>query len=66
MMSFLANLFLGRRRSGWIGLFDRRRNGGMINGMNNHRGTALATIASFAAPFVLRKWMNRRAQNARA
>jgi hypothetical protein len=67
MLSLLANLFMGRRRPGLAGLFDRRRHGGALNGVNNHRGvSAAATIASLAAPFVIRKLMARRAQNARA
>jgi hypothetical protein len=58
-------MFLGRRRPGLLGLFDRRRRGGMLNGMNNHRGaSAFGTIAVIAAPFVIRKLMARRAQNA--
>ena len=66
MLSLLANLFLGRRRPGLVGLFDRRRHGGALNGVNNHRASTAATIATLAAPFVIRKLMARRAQNARA
>ena len=67
MLSHLANMFLGRRRSGLAGLFDRRRHGGVANTMNQHRGaSALGTIATIAAPFVIRKLMERRAQRAAA
>jgi hypothetical protein len=67
MLNLLANMFMGRRRSGLLGLFDRRRRGGIVQGVNNHRGaSALGTIASIAAPFVIRKLMARRAQNASA
>jgi len=66
MLSLLANLFLGRRRPGLAGLFDRRRHGGALNGVNTHRGSTAVTIATLAAPFVIRKLMARRAQNARA
>ena len=67
MLSILANLFLGRRRSGLAGLFDRRRHGGAVNAVNNNRGaSALGTIATIAAPFVIRKLMERRAQRAAA
>lgn len=67
MLNLLANLFLGRRRTGLMGLFDRRRHGGVANGLNTHRGaSALGTIATIAAPFVIRKLMERRAQPARA
>ena len=67
MLNILANLFLGRRRQGLAGLFDRRRHGGVANAVNNHRGvSALGTIASVAAPFVIRKLMARRAQRAAA
>jgi hypothetical protein len=67
MLSLLSNLFLGRRRSGLLGFFDRRRRGGIVNGVNNHRrATAVGTLASIAAPFLIRKVMARRAQNASA
>ena len=62
MLQFLANLFLGRRRSGVLGLFNRNRQGGIANGVNNHRGaTAVGTLATIAAPFLIRKLMARRA-----
>ncbi|MDB4961951.1 MAG: hypothetical protein JWP01_1950 [Myxococcales bacterium] len=61
MLNTLANLFLGRRRSGLAGLFARRRRGGVANAVNTHRGaSALGTIATIAAPIVIRKWMARR------
>jgi hypothetical protein len=67
MLSMLANMFLGRRRNGLAGLFDRRRHGGVANAVNQHRGaSALGTIATIAAPFVIRKLMARRAQRAAA
>jgi hypothetical protein len=67
MLTLLANMFLGRRRPGLLGLFDRRRRGGVLNGVNNHRrASAVGTIATIAAPFVIRKLMARRAQNAHA
>jgi hypothetical protein len=65
MLSILANLFLGRRRTGLAGLFARGRRGGVANAMNTHRGaSALGTIATIAAPIVIRKLMDRRAQRA--
>jgi hypothetical protein len=65
MLSMLSNMFLGRRRSGFLGLFDRRRRGGVVNGVNNHRGaSAIGALATVAAPFLIRKLMHRRAQNA--
>lgn len=65
MLKMLANLFLGRRRQGLGGLFDRSRHGGMAGAVNNHRGaSALGTIATIAAPFLIRKVMARRAQRA--
>ncbi len=67
MLSTLANMFLGSRRSGLAGLFDRRRQGGVANALNTHRGaSALGTIATIAAPFVIRKLMARRDQRAAA
>jgi hypothetical protein len=67
MLTFLANMFLGRRRPGPVGLFDRRRRGGVLNGVNHHRkASAVGMIATIAAPFVIRKLMARRAQNAPA
>jgi hypothetical protein len=67
MLQLISNLFMGRRRPGFLGLFDRRRRGGIVNGVNNHRGmSALGTVATIAAPFVIRKLMARRAQNAQA
>ena len=63
MLNLLANLFLGRRRPGIAGLFDRSRRGGVANAVNTHRGTsALGTIATIAAPIVIRKLMARRAE----
>ncbi|MDQ3366992.1 MAG: hypothetical protein M3680_16335 [Myxococcota bacterium] len=65
MLHLLANMFLGRRRTGLAGMFDRRRRGGMANTMNTHRGaSALGAIATLAAPFVIRKLQARRAQRA--
>jgi hypothetical protein len=67
MLNLLSNLFLGRRRTGLAGLFDRRRHGGAMNAMNTHRGaSALGTLATLAAPYLIRKLMARRAQPARA
>ena len=65
MLSFFANMLRGRRRTGVLGLLDRRRTGGFVNGVNSHRGAALGELVSLAAPFMIRKIMNRRAQNAR-
>jgi hypothetical protein len=60
-------MFLGHRRSGLAGLFDRRRHGGVANAVNSHRGaSALGTIATIAAPFVIRKLMARRDQRSAA
>lgn len=65
MLTTLVNLFLGRRRSGLAGLFSQRRQGGMANAMNTHRGaSALGTLATLAAPFVIRKIMARRSERA--
>lgn len=61
MLSFLSSLFLGNRRTGLAGLFDRRRQGGVAGAVNTHRGTsALGTLALIAAPIVIRKLMERR------
>ncbi|MEO8551430.1 MAG: hypothetical protein ABI678_15740 [Kofleriaceae bacterium] len=58
---------MGSRRTGLVGFFDRRRTGGLVNGVNNNRGvSALGTLAMVAAPFVIRKVMARRAQSASA
>lgn len=65
MLSLLANLFLGRRRSGLAGMFSSRRRGGLANTLNsNRRASALGTVATVAAPFLIRKLMDRRAQRA--
>jgi hypothetical protein len=65
MLNFLSNLLMGNRRSGVAGFFDRRRRGGLVNGVNNNRGvSALGTLAMVAAPFVIRKVMARRQQSA--
>lgn len=67
MLKLLANMFLGNRRGGVAGLFDRRRRGGVANAVNDHRGaSALGTLATIAAPFVIRKLMARREQRAAA
>ncbi len=64
MLSILTNLLLGRRRTGLTGLFDRRRQGGLGGAVSAHRGaSALGTIATIAAPFVVRKLMARRAEH---
>lgn len=61
MLATIANMFLGRRRSGLAGLFDRRRHGGVAGAVHNHRrASALGTIATLAAPFIIKKLMARR------
>jgi hypothetical protein len=56
MLNLLSGLLLGRRRSGLAGLFDRRRHGGAVNAVNTHRGASmLGTLATLAAPFLIRK-----------
>lgn len=61
MLSKLAGLVLGSRRSGITGLFDHRRRGGMVGAVNTHRrASALGAIAVVAAPFVIKKLMARR------
>ena len=63
MLSILTNLLLGRRRTGLAGLFNRQRQGGVGGTVSAHRGaSALGSIATLAAPFVVRKLMARRAQ----
>jgi hypothetical protein len=63
MLNLLSNLFLGHRRRGVAGLFDRRRQGGVANAVNTHRGaSALGAIGAIAAPFAIRKLMARRAE----
>lgn len=65
MLNLLSNLLLGRRRGGLLGLFDRRRHGGVANAVNTHRGmSTVGTLATLAAPFVIRKLLARRAQPA--
>jgi hypothetical protein len=55
MLQLLRNLFVGSR--GFAG-FGRRP-----SAVSQHkRGVALGTIASIAAPFVIRKLMGRRSQ----
>jgi len=67
MLSTIANLLLGRRRNGLAGLFDRNRRGGLTGAMNNNRGaSALGTLATLAAPFVIRKLLARRSERAAA
>jgi hypothetical protein len=67
MFSMLSNLFLGRRRTGLPGFFDRSRHGGVANAINTHRrSSALGAVAAIAAPFVIRKLMARRAQQQQA
>ena len=61
MASLLSNLFLGRRRSGLVGLVDRRRHGGIANAVNTHRqASLLTTILTLAIPLVIRRLMVRR------
>jgi hypothetical protein len=60
MLSFLNNLF-GRRSRGFA-RFGRRQNN-LAHTLGGRRGgMALGTLASIAAPFVIRKLMARRAQ----
>jgi hypothetical protein len=67
MLNILTNLLLGRRRTGIAGLFDRRRQGGVGGTVSAHRGaSALGTIATIAAPFLVRKFMARRAERTAA
>jgi hypothetical protein len=67
MLNFLVNMFMGRRRTGLAGFFDRSRRGGAVNAVNNHRGaSALGAIASVAAPFVIRKLLDRRSMRQHA
>jgi hypothetical protein len=67
MLNMLTNFFLGRRRTGLAGLFRRGRRGGVANTMKSHRGaSALGTIATIAAPILIRKLMARRASHAAA
>lgn len=64
-MNFLSNLLMGNRRSGVLGLFDRRRRGGIVNGVNNNRAaSALGTLAMIATPIMIRRAMARRQQGA--
>jgi hypothetical protein len=62
MMSLFRNLFGSRRRG--FNPFQRRQRGfGPM--INNHRGgTALASLAALAAPFIVRKLRARHAQRA--
>jgi hypothetical protein len=65
MLQKLVDMFLGHRRTGLAGLFDRRRHGGAANTVNAHRGaSALGAIATIAAPFVIKKLMAMREQRA--
>lgn len=61
MLSFLRNIF-GRssRRSGWFGR-DRQ-----APAYGRRGGIAFGTLASIAAPFVIRKLLARRAQRTAA
>ena len=65
MLQTLVSMFMGRRRGGLAGMFDRRRHGGAFNAVNAHRrASALGTIATIAAPFVIKKLMAMRDQRA--
>jgi hypothetical protein len=64
MMSLFSNLF--GRRSRRRGLFGRRSNNFGRTIGNHRRGLALGTLASIAAPFIVRKLMVRRQQRAYA
>jgi hypothetical protein len=65
MIRTLANLLLGSRRTGLSGLFNRNRQGGAVNAVNAHRGaSALGTIATIAAPFIIKKLMAMRDERA--
>ncbi|MBA3465392.1 MAG: hypothetical protein H0T46_36005 [Deltaproteobacteria bacterium] len=65
MLQTLISMFMGRRRGGIAGMFDRRRHGGAVGAVNAHRGaSALGTIATIAAPFVIKKLMAKRSQRA--
>jgi len=56
MLKILANLLMVR-------MFNRDRRGGVATGMTNNRAaTALGTIATVAAPFIIRKLLEKRAQ----
>ncbi len=67
MLAQLANLVLGSRRSGVAGLFDRSRRGGVASAINNNRRmSAFGTVATIAAPFLIRRFLDRRAARAPA
>ena len=63
MFNTLANLFLGQRRTGLGGLFNRRRQGGVFGAVNNNRGRSMiGALAALAAPIVIRKVLAARQQ----
>jgi hypothetical protein len=65
MLALLSRLLFGQRQTGLRGVFDRRRRGGLAGGVGKHPGaSAFGTIATIAAPFVIRKLMARRAATA--
>ena len=66
MLSTIANMFLGRRRTGLGGLFNHSRQGGLMGAArSNPKTSILGTLAAVAAPIVLRKVLQgRRAAHA--
>ena len=68
MLSTIANMILGQRRSGLGGLFNRSRQGGLMGAArNNPKTSIIGMLATVAAPIVLRKLMQgRKAAQAQA
>lgn len=67
MLQMLSALLLGGRRTGLAGLFPRRRHAGGFTGRTSNRGaSALGTIATIAAPLLIRRLMARRARSTAA
>lgn len=64
MLNFLLNMFGGRRSRGFGGFGYGRRPSGLSRMFGGGRGMAMGSIASMAAPFLLRKLSARRQQRA--
>ena len=57
----IKNMLLGQRPTGLGGLFNRRREGGVVGAVSNNRAASLiGVLATVAAPMLLRKLLQQR------